>query len=180
MRRFIAAAVAAIVLTGGGAGRSAKAHVVLTKAEAVSGTYHMATFRVPHGCGTSPTIALRITIPEDIVIAKPMPKPGWQVTIFREPLPAPVSREGGTVTERPREIAWTGGSLPDDFVDEFSIMVRLPTRTGPLWFPTVQVCEQGETAWIEVPPEGLSVRDMRHPPPGLTLTPPQPRGEKRG
>lgn len=157
----------------------AHAHVVLKEATAVSGSYHVATFRVPHGCGSSPTVALRIAIPEGIVVAKPVPKPGWRIEITREALTSPVVQEGRTLTERPREISWTGGPLPDEYLDEFSILFRLPARVGPLWFPAVQVCETGETRWIEVPAEGRSVRDMRFPPPGLTLVPaPQP-GERK-
>jgi len=182
MGRLILAAwrpVAFVAAFGCGLAWPAFAHVVLKEATAVSGSYHVATFRVPHGCGTSPTVAIRIAIPDGIVVVKPMPKPGWKIEIVHEPLATPVPQEGRTLTQRPKEIAWRGGPLPDEYMDEFTVMVRLPARTGPLWFPTVQVCEQGEIRWIEVPPEGRTVRDMRFPPPGITLVPaPQP-GERK-
>ena len=171
--------VVLLAMIGSALASPALAHVVLKETTAVSGTYHVATFRVAHGCGTSPTVAIRIAIPDGIVVAKPMPKPGWRIDIRHEPLPTPVPQEGRTLTQRPKEIAWSGGPLPDEYLDEFTVMVRLPARTGPLWFPTVQLCEQGETRWIDTPPEGKTSRDMRFPPPGLTLVPaPQPGDRK--
>jgi uncharacterized protein YcnI len=157
----------------------ALAHVVLKDATAVSGTYHVATFRVSHGCGVSPTVAIRIAIPDGIVVAKPMPKPGWRIDIVHEPLPNPVPQDGRTLTQWPKEIAWIGGPLPDEYLDEFSVMVRLPARTGPLWFPTCRVCEQGETRWIDIRPDGKTSRDMRLPPPWLTLVSVAPPGARK-
>jgi uncharacterized protein YcnI len=171
--------LALLAMIGGALVSPARAHVVLKDATAVSGTYHVATFRVPHGCGTSPTVAIRIAIPDGIVVAKPVPKPGWRIEILHEALPTPVAREGGILTQRPKEIAWIGGPLPDAYMDEFAVMLRLPAGTGPLWFPTVQLCEQGETRWIEVPPEGKTIRDMRFPPPGLTLVPAPLPGDRK-
>lgn len=183
MRALICAVRRCVVLLAmvcwGGLAAPALAHVVLKDATAVSGTYHVATFRVPHGCGASPTTAIRIVIPDGIVVAKPVPKPSWRIEIVHEELRAPVPGEGRPLTQRPKEIAWIGGPLPDAYMDEFTVLFRLPTRTGPLWFPTVQVCEQGETRWIDVPPEGKTIRDMRFPPPGLTLVPAAPPGERK-
>ena len=149
----------------------AKAHVVLKEATAQPRSYYVATFRVPHGCGVSPTIALRVTIPPEILIAKPMPKPGWHIKMTDESLPQPVTGEHKILTGRTAEITWSGGPLPSDYFDEFSIMVFLPARTGPLYFPTVQVCEEGEIRWVDVPSEGKTSKDMPFPAPTVTLVP---------
>jgi len=170
MHRTLSAAVLAVsLLTGQSA---ARAHIVLTEANAPAGAYHLVTIRVPHGCAGSPTLALRVTLPEEVITAKPMAKPGWRIEITREPLAKPVPREGGMATERTQAIIWSGGSLPDAYVDEFSILLRLPERTGRLWFPTVQSCETGEVAWTDTSSPGGGGKHARNPAPGLTLLAP--------
>ena len=36
-------------------------------------------FAGPHGCAGSPTVKLRVQIPEGVIGIKPMPKPGWTI-----------------------------------------------------------------------------------------------------
>lgn len=150
----------------------AQAHVVLKEATATSGSYHVATFRVPHGCGRSPTVSITVTLPEGIVSARPRPVAAWRIEATRAPLATPVATEGGTLTERTAQITWSGGPLPDEWFEEFSISLKLPAQVGKLYFPVVQRCEAGELRWIEIPAEGQSGRDLRQPAPALTLTPP--------
>src|SRR4051812_42524288 len=69
------------------------ARVALKEATAKAKTYYVATFRVPHGCGESPTVAVRVTIPPEVLIAKPMPKPGWRFDLVYEQLQRPVRGE---------------------------------------------------------------------------------------
>jgi len=38
-----------------------------------------------------------------------------------------------------------------------------------LFFPTIQTCESGETAWIEIPAEGQDHDDLESPAPGVTV-----------
>ena len=148
------------------------AHVTLKEPTAKAKTYYVATFRVPHGCGESPTVAVRVTIPPEVLIAKPMPKPGWRIDLVYEQLRQPVRGEhNNEITGRMTEITWTGGKLPAEYFDEFSMMVFLPARVGPLYFPTVQVCEEGELRWVDVPPEGKTAHDMSYPAPAVTLLP---------
>lgn len=149
----------------------ASAHVVLAERSAVSGAYYVATLRVPHGCAGSATIALRVTVPPDIVSARPMPKPGWQVQVIHEPLPQPVVVEGHTLTRRVKEIVWRDGHLPDEQFDEFSISVKLPDRVGPVYFPVVQTCERGHADWVELPPDGQGTQHLQYPAPAVILTP---------
>ena len=48
---------------------------------------------------------------------------------------------------------------------------RLPDDVGStLSFPTIQTCEEGETAWIEVPAAGHDADDLDRPAPGFVLT----------
>lgn len=49
--------------------------------------------------------------------------------------------------------------------------MKLPPGEGEtLHFPTVQRCEKGETAWIEIPAEGESADELESPAPQVTLT----------
>jgi periplasmic copper chaperone A len=160
----------AIVLAGLTVASPAIAHIVLAVREAPAGSYYKATFRVPHGCDGSPTVAISVELPPGIVVAKPAAKPGWTLEIEKERLARPVVNEGHELTERVRLVRWQGGHLPDDEYDEFSLMVRLPPRQGPLYFPVTQRCEKGETAWVERPTEGAA-RPL-HPAPSVLLTAP--------
>jgi len=105
-----------------------------------------------------------------------MPKPGWELATTIEPYAEPVPYYDQTLTEGVREIAWTGGNLPDAWYDEFVFRVRLPDgepgRT--IYFPVVQECETGVHRWIEIPEPGRSADDYKEPAPGVTFTSAQP------
>jgi uncharacterized protein YcnI len=152
---------------------AAQAHVTLETREAPAASTYKAVLRVGHGCDGSPTVAIRVRIPDGVIAVKPMPKPGWELTTKTEPYPEPVHYYEDVLTEGVREIAWTGGRLPDEWYDEFVFRGRLPdSQPGTkLWFPVVQECETGAHRWIEIPAEGESADDYEEPAPGLTLTP---------
>jgi uncharacterized protein YcnI len=168
MTRKLLLAVAAAAAFGA----PAAAHVTLERQEAAPLERYKALLRVPHGCAGSPTVAIRVQIPDGITTAQPMPKPGWEVEIVREALAEPISDgHGGEITERVAEIHWTGGSLPDDFYDEFVFRTRLPDTPGAtVHFPVVQECEEGVHRWIEVPAEGQDPGDLPEPAPAVVLT----------
>jgi uncharacterized protein YcnI len=151
------------------------AHITLATKEAVGGSYYLAVFNVPHGCAGSATTSISVDIPADIIAAKPQPKTGWTLTLTHEKLAAPVKREsGGLMTERVANVSWSGGVLPDEEFDSFTILVHLPSRLGPVYFPTVQQCQSGETRWTEIPPAGKTTRDVPHPPPYVMVVAPLP------
>ena len=106
---------------------------------------------------------------------KPMPKPGWELTTKVEAYPQPVKYYEDTLAEGVREIAWTGGSLPDEWYDEFVFRGRLPDQSEEttLYFPVVQECEQGVHRWIEIPTDGETADDYEKPAPGVRLIPKQ-------
>jgi uncharacterized protein YcnI len=150
------------------------AHITLEREEARVGAPYKAVFRVPHGCGTSATVRIRIRIPDGVVAVKPMPKPGWEVELVRgNYAKAYKIFHDATVTEGVKEVIWRG-RLPDEHYDEFVLAMYLtddlvPGRT--LHFPTVQECESGIHRWIEIPEEGKSRHDYREPAPALKLLP---------
>jgi uncharacterized protein YcnI len=151
----------------------AAAHVTLDRREAPADSYFKAVLRAPHGCKGSPTVRIRVRIPEGVLGVKPQPKPGWKIDIARVKLATPVDNgHGGEITETVGEVAWSGGPLADEHFDEFAMMTRLPDRPGAtLYFPVVQECVQGAHRWIEIPQPGRPAADYKEPAPALLLTP---------
>lgn len=168
-RNLLRGALAAAAFTL--AASAAQAHVTLETSEAPAGSFYKAVLRVGHGCGTSPTVAVRVQIPEGVMKAKPMPKAGWSLEVVVEPLAQPYDDYGTHVSEDVREIVWSGGNLPDAFYDEFVFRARLPDTVGAvIAFPVIQQCAEGEHRWIEIPEPGKSADDYEEPAPQVTIT----------
>lgn len=164
---FCAPAVLAFVATT--VALPAAAHVTLVTRTAPVGSYYKATFRVPHGCDGSDTVAIKVRIPEGVVDVKPQPKPGWKLSLQSGPYAAPVKMHGTTIDQGVREVSWSGGDLPDAYFDEFSFIAYLaPTLEAgsTLRFPLVQECKQGVERWI-----GTGGHDTPNPAPSLKLLP---------
>lgn len=151
----------------------ARAHVTVDPNQAPSASYVKATLRVSHGCKGSPTLRIRVRIPEGATSVRPQVKAPWQVEVTRAKLAQPVDDgHGGKITEAVTEVSWSGGRLSDEHFDEFAILMRVPDRPGAtLYFPVVQECEQGVHRWIEIPEAGKSPADYREPAPALRLLP---------
>jgi uncharacterized protein YcnI len=151
----------------------ALAHATLEVQEARAGTWYKARMGIAHGCAGSPTLAVRIQLPPDVMGVKPQPKPGWRLEIIRAKLDQPITgSHGEQITERVSEVRWTGGRLLDEHLEEFVMQFRLPNRPGEtLYFPTVQDCETGTHRWIEIPAAGRSRGDYKEPAPHLRLLP---------
>jgi periplasmic copper chaperone A len=147
------------------------AHTIADPNEGVAGAYLRTAFRVTHGCKGSPTVAVTIRIPEAVVQAKPMPKPGWTIEIKTRPLDPPVdSGHGFKIRSAVTEVTWRGGPLDNAHFDEFVVSLRLPD--GPaqtLYFPTTQICEQGRNEWTEIPKEGQRWHELPGPAPFILL-----------
>lgn len=170
MRRT-ALAIAICAMTANGA---AYAHVTLERQEAPVGASYKAVFRVPHGCGSSPTIRVRVRIPDGVIAVKPMLKPGWQIDTVRGNYDRSYTMfHNPPVTEGVKEVSWTG-RLPDENYDEFVVAMYLTDDLAPnstLYFPVVQECESGVHRWIEIPESGKSAADYKEPAPGVKLMP---------
>lgn len=174
MRLSLSAALLGGCLLAIHPGTPARAHVTLDPPQAAAGAYVRAAFRVPHGCAGAATERLVIRLPEGVILARPMPKPGWTLAITRRPLEVPVANgHGGMLTEAVSEITWSGGPLPDEHYEEFVIMLRVPETPGEtLYLPATQHCSGGATAaWAEIPEPGRRVTDYRMPSPSLRLLP---------
>jgi uncharacterized protein YcnI len=150
---------------------NAAAHVTANPNKAPAGSYFRTALRVPHGCEGSPTVAVRVKLPEGVTSVKPQMKPGWEITITMRKLDKPIDAgHGRTITETVDEVAWRGGPLPDAYFVEFGLSMKLPAAPGQtLYFPTVQECQRGVHRWIEIPSAGQKWRDLAEPAPFVTL-----------
>ncbi|WP_205475057.1 YcnI family protein [Nocardioides sp. SYSU D00038] len=146
---------AAGVLALGLAGPAA-AHVTVTPSDTAAGAYAVLTMSVPHGCDGSPTTRVTISVPESIVSVTPTRNPFYDVEVVTEKLPEPITdAHGNEITERDARVVYTATSpLPDHQRDALELSVKLPDEEGLLAFPTVQTCEEGETAWTQVAADG--------------------------
>lgn len=168
MKRLI---LAAILLSA-----PATAHVTLEPAQAVAGSNLRAALRVPHGCGAAATERIELRFPEGVIMARPMPVPGWRINIVRAPLNPPIDNgHGGLIREHVAGITWEGGPLPDEHYGEFVVMFRVPDRAGEtVHLPVMQYCTGGAVAaWVEIPQAGRRVTDYPHPAPTLRVLAPR-------
>lgn len=151
------------------------AHTVLEYQVATAGQSYKATFKVGHGCGASSTRQIVVDIPAGVQGAKPMPKAGWRLDVTREKLAKPYTSHGRSITEDVTRISWSA-KTPEDFLpnghyDEFVLMGTLPEQTGMMYWPVLQVCEQGRMDWTEMPKPGQKLSDLKSPAAALELMP---------
>ena len=153
----------------------ASAHVTLENRQAAVGSYYKAVFAVPHGCAGSPTVRVRVQIPEGVIGIKPMPKVGWSLETIKGKYAAEYDLHGSKLTEGVKEVVWSGGKLIDDNYEEFVFASFLTPGLKPntmLYFPVVQECEQGVSRWIDIPKDGEAHgHGSKSPAPGLKLLP---------
>ena len=168
-KRFCLILIAALTAT------PAAAHITLETKQAAVGAYYKAVFAVPHGCKGSPTVKIRVQIPEGVIAVKPMPKAGWSVDVVEGKYANEYDYHGNKLSSGVKEVAWSGGKLPDHNYDEFVISSFLSDSLQPnttLYFPVVQECESGVSRWIEIPAEGAKPsHEGNSPAPGVKLLP---------
>lgn len=161
-----------IALVLGGA-VAANAHVSIGEGTVEAGAYEILTISVPHGCDGSSTTGVAIQIPEGINAVTPTRNAMYSVEKVMEDLPTPITdSHGNEVTERVAQIVYTAATpLPDGQRDAFELSLQIPedTAESTLYFPTVQTCEQGETAWVQIPEEGQDGHDLEAPAPSVEV-----------
>lgn len=147
----------------------ALAHVSLDPARAETGKSVRLALRVPHGCDGSATTAVTVRLPDGVQLAKPMPKPGWELSTRKDKV-TPFDNHGERVSEDVKEIRWAGGKLPDAYYDEFVFRARIAAAPGTLAFKVKQECERGQTDWAEVAAAGQDAHALKAPAPTLEVT----------
>ncbi|SJN12043.1 Conserved membrane protein in copper uptake, YcnI [Leucobacter sp. 7(1)] len=164
------AATAALILGGAVA---ASAHVGIAEGPVEAGSYSILTFGVPHGCDGSATTEVAIQIPEGINAVTPTRNGLYTVEKVMEDLATPITdSHGNEVTERVAQVVYTTSTpLPDGQRDAFELSLQIPEDAADttLYFPTVQTCEQGETAWVQIPEEGQDGHELDAPAPSVDV-----------
>jgi uncharacterized protein YcnI len=151
---------------------NAWAHVTLDPKAAPQGSYAKLVFRVPHGCDSAATIGITVLIPEGVVSVKPQVHPGWKISLQKRKLSKPTQINGTDITESVSEVSWTGGPLPDEYMDEFGLSVKLPEKSdAPLAFPVIQKCKDKTVRWDMIAKAGQDPHSLSSPAPLLQLTP---------
>lgn len=152
----------------------ARAHPSLERTEARIAAPYKAVVKIPHGCKGSPTISVRVNIPEGVIGVKPMPKAGWTLATEKGPYAGTYEfYHGKKLAEGVKQITWTGGPLPDEHFDEFVLSGFIAKELAPgaaLYFPVVQKCETGDLNWTQIPATGEDAHALEFPAPALRLT----------
>ncbi len=146
-------------------------HAKLDPGEARAGSTYTGVVRIGHGCEGTPTLKVRLSIPDGVVATDPPGKDGWTVEVVRAV--AGAHAHHSHVAAPIREIVWTG-RLPDKDKGDFPFAVSLPDGLAgqhALAFPVVQECETGSHHWVEIPAHGQSHKDVKSPAPLLKLVP---------
>lgn len=151
------------------------AHVVLEYQVAPAGASYKATFKVGHGCGSSPTRQIAVDIPAGMRGAHPMPKAGWTLDVLRGPLAQPYLSHGRSITEDVVRVTWTAKTeqdmLQSAHYDEFVLVAQAPEQAGPVYWPVRQACSQGQSDWTEIPQAGQKPSDLKSPAAALEILP---------
>ena len=131
------------------------AHVEVSPGEAAAGGATELEFEVGHGCDGSPVVAVSIRMPGGVTDISPQDREGWTYSVENV--------DGLDV------VTWEGGPQGANEHGSFFMDVTLPDAEGEvLAFPAVQICEEGEVAWIELPAADGS--EPASPAPLLVLT----------
>lgn len=176
MFRSVSLATCALAFTFAHA-PGASAHVTLETQQAAVGSGYKAILKVPHGCGGSSTVSIRIRVADGVVDVKPMPKAGWKLETKSTKYPKTFSLRNAKMSEGVTEITWSGGQLPDAYYDEFVFIGAISDDLqagSTIYFPVVQECEKGVARWIEIPKAGAAHDnggEGAQPAPGLRLVP---------
>ncbi|WP_461163771.1 YcnI family copper-binding membrane protein [Arthrobacter sp. R4-81] len=161
----------AALMMAGSAGASA--HVGISPDKTTANSYALLTFGIPHGCDTSGTTKVTITLPQELNDAQPTVNPNWTIEKVEEELASPKkTADGATITKRTSKIVYTAKApLDAKLRDALVLSVKLPDAAGTtLYFPTLQNCQVGQTDWAEIPKDGQDPHSLEAPAPSVTIS----------
>jgi uncharacterized protein YcnI len=140
----------------------ASAHNTMTSLYAPAGYVQDLELRVTHGCKGSPVKEVRVKIPQGLMRVSVGNTRDWKVETKMRKLDKPVPGEGGNmITETVDEIIWKEPTSPmpaGGVFEGFKFRAMLPKTPGEIvFFQSINVCEQGDDKYIDLPKEKLSV-----------------------
>ena len=154
--------------------QSAAAHVRVHADSTEAGSFSQLTFRVPNESDTAGTVTVEVTLPRDtpLLYVSTKPLPGWTATVTEQPLPAPVTVEGTTLTKAPRTVTWQaqpGTRIDPGQYQDFDISAGPLPAAGTVALPAVQTYSDGTVVrWDQPTPAGGA--EPEHPAPELVVT----------
>ncbi len=170
---------------------AAQAHVSLHPNEVPVGSFATLDIRVPNETDNANTVKLAVQFPPGFLDVSTEYMPGWSAEVKTTKLAKPVQTDDGEVTERVREIVWTGSGSqaripPGQFLN-FPISTEIPGKAGEeLTFKVLQYYDNGKVVrWIgppssdepapriDVTAEGGALQDVA----GSETAPPSPSAE---
>jgi len=110
------------------------AHVVVKPSEVGVAVFQTFTVGVPNE-KDSPTVALRLLIPDGLKSVTPNVKPGWKID---------VKKTGDGEAAKATEIDWTSGSIPVGERDEFVFSAQVPSSEATLAWQAYQTYQDGK------------------------------------
>ncbi|MBL8644690.1 MAG: DUF1775 domain-containing protein [Rhodospirillaceae bacterium] len=154
----VAAGVCGLIAT------SASAHNVLTSMEGYAGYVTDFEMRVTHGCKGSPVKEVKIRIPAELSRVSVGANRDWKVETKMRKLDKPIPGEGGNmITEVIEEITWKDPKSPipaGGVFEGFKFRGALPKEDGKIiFFRTINICEQGDDKYVDMPKEELKLND---------------------
>lgn len=139
---------------------AAQAHVGVNPDAVSAGSSSVLTFAFSHGCDGSPTTALEFEIPEGVTNVAPTVQAGWDIEVTR------------AANESVSSVVFTADEPIDDGLRAtvtMSARFAAELADSSVAFPVTQVCETGETAWVEIPEEGQGHDDLDAPAPMVAV-----------
>jgi uncharacterized protein YcnI len=138
---------------------AASAHVTVTPDEITAGEHGVLTFAFSHGCESSPTTSLKITMPEGLASVAPTVDSDWSIEVERG--------DDGLVS------AVTYTAVTPVALDQrgaVSMSIGLDEDTPEsLAFPVVQNCVEGSTEWTQLAEDGEDPHSLDNPAPVVTV-----------
>ncbi len=93
------------------------------------------------------TVSIKLMLPPELNFVSPVVKPGWQIEVKTNPIPAgvaPAKTEDGDVADSiPTEIDWTGGAIPTGQKDIFVFSAQVPASETELDWKVIQSYDDG-------------------------------------
>lgn len=140
---------------------AAGAHVGVSPDQIAAGDHGVLTFSFAHGCENSPTVSLRITMPDGLASVAPTMDGDWDIDIERG--------ADGLVSA----VVYTAiVPVPNELRGAVSMSVGLEEDTPEtLAFPVVQTCVEGSTEWTQLAGNGEDPHSLDAPAPVVSVMP---------
>lgn len=96
----------------------------------------------------SPTIGVRLVVPDGISLVTPNVKTGWRIDL---------KKEGEGESAKITEVSWVGGIIPIGLRDEFLFSAKVPAKESALNWKVYQTYADGTVAsWDQEPNSNIS------------------------